>query len=829
MPRKWLGAKQHGLTLVLLALASMPGPVVAQQPTPAQAEQLLQQRPELVLELRRRMAASGLTPAQIRSRLEAEGYPPTLLDAYMVGADTVGVPAPSNTILDVVGLLGIAEPADIDSLRVLTDSAQLVADSLRADSLAHAPEELQIFGLDVFRRSGTEFDPILAGPVDENYRLGAGDVLVLILTGDVELAHSLEVTREGFVVIPQVGQVYVANLTMGELEDQLYARLGRVYSGVRRGRGATTQFQVTVAKIRTIQVFVVGEVARPGSYQMAGTGTVLTALYAAGGPTENGSFRNIEVRRGGNLASTLDGYAYLLRGITTHDIRLESGDVVFVPPRAMPVTVTGKVVRPAIYEFRQGETLRDAIAAAGGFTFDASVRSVQIHRTLPPAARGPAGAERTVIDVPSDQVARDTSQSFALAPGDSVVVFSVPDRRRGYVTVTGGVWTEGPVGFTAGMRLSDAIRLAGGPKPDVYLGQILVTRLTSDSSRVQLRSAFRDSTGAVIDDLVLQDEDEITVFGRTAFRPERFVTIGGAVREPGEVPYRDGMTLRDAVLLAQGLTEDAYLGEAEIGHIPTDRSGGALATTVRVPLDSTYLVERGPDGAYLGPPGIPAPAGGAPEVVLRPYDNISILHQPEWDLPRTVAIYGQVRFPGRYALRNREERLVDLIERAGGLTGGAYPAGVAFHRSLNKQGRIGIDLPKALRNRKFRDNLILATGDSVFIPEYSPVIEVAGAVNAPVAVAYNPGKNTDYYVSAAGGFRRDADKNRTYVVQPSGQHESVKGRFFFADDKPKPLAGARVVVPAKDPNATGTDLGRVFTPIAQVLASLVTLVVLVTR
>jgi protein involved in polysaccharide export with SLBB domain len=155
--------------------------------------------------------------------------------------------------------------------------------------------------------------------------------------------------------------------------------------------------------------------------------------------------------------------------------------------------------------------------------------------------------------------------------------------------------------------------------------------------------------------------------------------------------------------------------------------------------------------------------------------------------------------------------------------------GVAFHRTLNNQGRIGIDLPKALRNPDFRDNLILAAGDSVFIPEYNPVVEVAGAVNAPVAVAYNPGKNTDYYVDAAGGFRRDADKNRTYVVQPSGQHESVKGRFFFADTKPKPLGGARLIVPTKDPSATGTNIGQILAPIAQVLAGVVTVIVVATR
>ncbi len=816
------------LCLLWAAVGPLPGPAWGQQPTAEEAQQLLEERPDLVAEVRRRLAGSGLTPSQIRSRLEAAGYPATLLDAYMLGADTAAAPTPDKSLLDVVGLLGILPPGDLDSLIVLTDSAQAVADSLRADSLARVPPELEIFGLDVFRRAGTQFDPALAGPVDANYRLGPGDVLVLILTGDVELAHSLEVTREGFVVIPQVGQLYVANLTMSQLEDQLFARLGRVYSGVRRGRGATTQFQVTVARLRTIQVYVVGEVARPGSYQMSGAGTVLTALYAAGGPTENGSFRGVEVRRGGELISALDVYAYLLRGINAHDVRLESGDVVFVPVRETHVTVTGQVTRPAIYEFRDGETLRDLIAAAGGFRFDASRRRVQIHRILPPQARGPAGEERTVIDLPEAQFVDALGPAFPLVAGDSVVVFSIGDRRRGFVTVTGNVWIEGPVGYVPGMQLSEAIGLAGGPKPDVYLGQVLVSRLLSDSSRVQLRSAFRDSTGAVTSDIALLDGDEIVVFGRTAFRPERYVTVNGAVRQPGELPFRDGMTIRDAVLLAGGVTEDAYLVEAEIGRIPENRGQGALATTIRVPLDSTYLVERGPDGVYMGPPGVPAPASGAADVPLRPYDNILILQQPDWEIPRTAAIYGQVRFPGRYALRQRDERLLDLLERAGGVTAVAYATGVEFYRAFNNQGRIGIDLPKTLRDPKFRDNLVLLAGDSVYIPEYNPVVEVQGAVNAPVAVAFSPGKNTDYYIRAAGGFRRDADEGRTYVIQPNGKHESVKRRFLLADGKPKPLAGAQLVVPTKDP-ADKPDVARIFSAIAQILASTVAIIVVATR
>ena len=377
-----------------------------------------------------------------------------------------------------------------------------------------------MFGLALFRRTTTVFQPPSNGPVDPDYRLGPGDGLVLILSGDVELAHELTLTREGFIAIPQVGQLYVANLTLGQLEDLLYARLGRVYSGVRRSPAATTRFTVTVSRLRSVQVFVTGDVARPGSYQISALGTALTALYAAGGPTDNGSFRRVEIRRAGRLVDTLDLYDYLLRGENSHDPRLETGDVVFVPVRGTQVKVTGEVVRPAIYELKAEETLRDLLQAAGGFEAAALRRRVQIDRILPPAQRLPGGRDRVVLDLASDQFIDGFGPPFPMAPGDSVSVFAVAERRRNQVEVKGNVWTPGTLGYTPGMKLGDAIRLAGGPKPDVYLEQILVSRLRPDSTRIQLRSRLADSTGAVADDLPLQEDDEIRVFSRSEFRPD---------------------------------------------------------------------------------------------------------------------------------------------------------------------------------------------------------------------------------------------------------------------------------------------------------------------
>src|SRR5919112_1161714 len=313
--RAWLALAVIFLALSSAASAQIPGSG-QQLPSPDQAQDILRNQPQLIDQLRQRIQQSGLTPDQVRSRLRSAGYPDNLLDSYVQGADTTA-PAPYGPrTLEAVRALGVLSDQEADSLRladsvnvtsdslraVLDSIAMVRTDSLRADSLADTLSVLRgglkVFGIETFRRATTRFQAAQAGPVDENYRLGPGDVMVLILTGDVERSHTLEVTREGFVVIPQVGQVYVANLTLSEIQSQLAGRLARVYSGVRRDGSGSTRFQLSLAKLRNIQVYVAGDVVRPGAYQISSAGTVLTALYAAGGPTDNGSFRRVEIRRG---------------------------------------------------------------------------------------------------------------------------------------------------------------------------------------------------------------------------------------------------------------------------------------------------------------------------------------------------------------------------------------------------------------------------------------------------------------------------------------------------------------------------------------------------
>jgi polysaccharide export outer membrane protein len=849
-----------------------------QRPTPDQARILLQTRPDLVRLLQQRLAESGMSRDQIRARLRAEGYPEDLLDGYLPGS--TGTPgALGQTEYAAVEKLGIADDATLDSLRLameqppapprppLTPSRCSAARMLgarpapgaqpgasaerrpwydeRLRDTTHArpatepfpaegmdADSLCVFGADLFASQTSQFDPNAAGPVDPSYRLGPGDGLVLVLTGDVEAAYNLTVTRQGFIVVPQVGEINVANLTLGQLEDVLYSRLGRVYSGVRRG-GGSTHFSISPSRLRTNQVYVVGDVAVPGSYRVSAAGTALTALYAAGGPTDIGTMRRVEIRRAGRTVDTLDVYDYLLRGDASHDPRLENGDVVFVGVRGPHVRVEGEVLRPAIYETRPGETLADVIGAAGGFRAEANRGRVQIERIVAPAQRLGPGRSRATIDIAAADLGAVGGVAMTMEDGDIVRVFPVADYVRHRVTVRGNVWTPGRVGFQPGMKLSDAIRLAGGLKPDTYLGRILVSRVREDSTHVQLRASLADTTGTVIGDFPLTDNDDIRIFAATEFRPTRYVTVLGAVRRSGRYPYRDGMTMRDLVLLAGGLEEKASLEAAEIARLPLDHSGGKLARTIRVPLDSTYVFDRREAGNVMLA-GTSSESGGAAtnhtaaagDVPLEPYDNVLILEQPEWERQRTVTIVGEVRSPGTYSLTTKGDRLRDIIERAGGLTAEGNADGVVFVR--DGVGRIGVDLPQVLRNGRARDNLLLKDRDSVYIPAYTGTVMVTGAVNAPLAVAFVPGADIDHYIAAAGGLASNANLKYAYVTQPNGKVETRKQRVFWPDGKPEPRPGSQVTVPAKGPNDR-RDVTAYLTAAVQVLGSLVAITAILAR
>ncbi|QJR38002.1 SLBB domain-containing protein [Gemmatimonas groenlandica] len=826
--------------LLVLAASIMAGadvePVHAQSlpaniPTPAQAQDLVQNRPELVAQLRQRIQASGLSADQLRARLRAAGYPESLLEQVMGGATPGASSPPSDSLINAVRALGIVDSTDAAALRRILLGGTRTGAAVAAGTVApipssserpngdaarlgtsYAPDGTTLFGYALFSQPTTVFDANAGGPVDASYKLGAGDQLVLILSGDVEAAYTLDVTREGFIVIPVVGTVPVANLTLGDLDVLLRSRLQRVYSGI----GSSTRFSVSVARLRSNQVFVVGDVQQPGSYRISSAGTALTALYAAGGPSERGSLRQVEIRRRGKPSQRFDVYEYLLRGDASGDVRLENGDVLFVPTHGARVRVSGGVLRPATYELRANESLDDLVATAGGFTDDASRRRIRIQRIVPPTQRTAEGSDRIVLDVSLPDAAKGASAvRIPIEAGDVVEVPRVSNRVRGRITITGNVWQPGSQGIDKASTLNDAIRQAGGLKSDTYLGRVIISRLRADSTREQIRATLR-TDGTTTTPMSLQEDDEISVFSLTEFRAPRYVALSGAVRNPGQYPYRDGMTMRDLLLQAGGLLPSASLKDAEIARLPETRLQGQLAITFRVPLDSSYVLDS------------PAAATPNGETRLAPYDNVLVLRQPDWQMQSTVTLTGEVQFPGRYALTSKTERLSDVIARAGGLTASAYSAGVAFFRGENAVGRVGVDLPSVLQNPKDRDNLLLIDGDSVHVPRYNALVLISGAVNSAVALPYEPGAPLSSYIRAAGGTTRNADVKRAYVVQANGKVETNHRYFVVIATHPKPRPGSRIIVPSRDPSDK-RDVMQFLGTMTQVIGSLVTLAVVLSR
>lgn len=800
--------KKIFLLLAAALLAASPARLDAQAPTGEQ--------------IRARIQASGMSPEQIRQRLQSAGYSASMLDAYLGGGNGPA-PEPSQDVLTALAALSADSVAASGVARIAVDTASQTAPRARDDGRA---DGMSIFGLDVFRGRSTQFQPLLAGPVPESYRLGAGDLLVLVLSGDVEIVHNLEVTRDGFILIPQVGQLYVGSLSMAQVKTMLRQRLGASYSGIRTG---STQFDVTLARLRTNQVYVIGEVVQPGAYQLASVATVLNALYAAGGPTERGGMRAVRVERQGKTVATFDLYDYLLKGNTTADVTLEMGDVVFVPVHGVRAAVTGAVVRPASYELAPGQTLRDLVAAAGGFTPEAALRRISISRIVPPAQRGAGGPERIVLDVPVEQVLNGEAPAVEIEPGDEVRVFEVPSARRALVRLQGAVYHPGTYGWKPGLRISELVSLAGGVTPAVYAEIAHIDRLNvADSTRYILRVPVpADSTMPWVNDVAIEEFDIVTVYGREVLRQERDVRINGVVGEPGTYAYSEGMTVRDLILLAGGLRDGAYLDSVEIGRLPTDRSSGQLAVTFRMPLDSTYLTE--PSGtSYRYLPGPPGRANGAPEIKLEPFDRVTILRQPDFELQRMVEIRGEVEFPATYALRTRAERLSDLVKRAGGVKETAYIAGARLVREEDNAGAVNIDLEAAIRNPGGREDLILRPGDQITVPEYNAVVRVQGAVVAPVSVQYRPGMGMDYYIANAGGYARNADKGRASVRYANGSGDITRRRLLLFKSTPDVGPGAVITVPVK-PDAEPFNTTQFMVSLAQVVASAATIIVVLTR
>ncbi len=788
-----------------------------------------------------RLRQSGMTRAQARARLQQLGYDPSLADQYYDALESGGEPpkgAVSKDFLSALrrmGIAGRAGPTNVGGVTADTMTADtLTADTLVASDSAKAAKrgELQVFGRSLFDRRTNQFAPVVNGPVDPSYRLGPGDELSLILTGDVEQAYDLQVTREGYIVIPDVGQLMVNGLTMDQLDDLLYTRLGRVYSGVRRGGGATTHFQASLGRVRSIQVYMVGEVTHPGAYQVSGLSTVFDALYRSGGPSPRGSFRRIEVRRGGTVVRHVDLYSYLLHGDSRDDVRLEQGDIIFVPVADRMVSLEGAVRRPAIYELAPDETLADAITYAGGLEANAVARRIQVDRVLPPDKRRP-GVDRVLMDVDVAQAAASGAAGVPLQDADIVHVFAVSDERRHRVVVTGGVNRPGIFEWSPGTTLWQVIDRAQGLSERAYTPRAQIYRLNpEDGSRRLIRTPLlADTAGKPLSDVALSDRDSVVIFDVSRLTTPAFVTIDGFVKKPGTYALADGMTLEDLVLAAGGFTRGAELAEAEVARYPaTAHRTDTTAIVVRVPFASTVRKES-PGGARESrqaadleiAPGVPAWVPEASDFTLHDGDRVFVRKAPGYELARQIRVTGEVLTPGTYVLRDRAETVSELVRRAGGLT----PQGYAPGFQLFRRGQpLPIDLARALKEPHSRYDVALEPNDSLNVPAYDPTVSVTGDVAFESRVLYRPGQGLGYYIAQAGGYGDKADKGRTSVAYANGERATVK-HFLWVHESPSIRPGSTIFVPANPPGQGGINWDSFLSKTLAVMSTMATVLIAV--
>ena len=744
------------------------------------------------------------------------------------------------------------------------------------------------FGSEIFRRQQTEFAPLQNIPTPETYTLGPGDELSIYIWGDQTNTYNLPVTQDGTVMIENMGPVYVAGLTMKEANEVLTDRLRQLYSGfATNGEEQTTFARVSINRLRTIQVSVVGEAVNPGDYAVPSFSTVFNALYRAGGPDENGSYRQIRLIRNNQLHAELDLYHYLTRGLQEGNVQLRDGDVIQIPTFLNRVEVMGETKRNDLFfEVINGETLTDLIQYAGGFSEKAYTRQIKVHRNT--------STDRKIITVSGSDL-----DETVIKNGDSIHIDVILERFSNRVSIAGAVWRSGEFERTPGMTVKDLIEEADGVRPDAFMQRGLINRMNDDYSFTQISfdvAGIMDNDGS--ETVILQPEDHVIIRSIHEVTEEQSVTIEGAVNDGGSFYYRSGMTLEDLILKSKGFLDSASEGRIEISRrimgdaVPDTRSNRS-AEIFSFGVDRNLSVQDG-NASFQ----------------LQPFDRVFVHRKPDFREQQTVTIEGEVMYPGTYTIESRDERISDIIQRAGGLTSEAYLSGARLLREITSidrpkvdldfleiddedelgfgaaaeqereeqereersaetaennqedsresiglrraeqnrsdsldvdeesmqaeeveevQRRIGIDLEQIMRNRGSAEDLFVREGDVIRIPEALQTVGVVGAVMQPVEVRYQPGKNLNYYINRAGGYAENARSKRGYVVYANGDVDRKK-RYLFGLIKNNPPIepGAQIIIPPKEEQQK-LSTGEIISISASVVSMTTTLLIAIDR
>ena len=657
----------------------------------------------------------------------------------------------------------------------------------------------RVFGYDFFQNPKISFAPTINVPTPESYIINTGDELLVEVWGAAESSTTQKVDNQGNIILPMAGKVHVGGLNFVEAKARINTALRKIYAGISAPEGSYAKVYtgVSIANIRTVKVNIIGEVEAPGTYSLSALSTVINALYASGGPTENGSFRNIQVVRGGKTIAHLDIYNFLLKGSQEGNINLNDQDVIIVPPYKNQVEVIGFVKREGIYEVKEGEKLSSLVDYFGGFKSNAYKDIMVVERIV--------GAKREVKEVPFSDAGK-----FAMQGGDKLLVHKLSDIYHNRISITGAVYQPGNYAYSEGMTVLDLIDKAAGVREEAYLNRAILFRSIDRVDKQSLNFSLKDLLEEK-QTIALQPNDSLHIYGRDSLIAKPMVRIEGAVRKPQKFAYAKGLYPADLIIMAGGFIEGADQTQVQVARQLNDANFKTISKVYTVSLSKE----------------------GGDSIALEPNDIVTVRYEKGYVPQQVVKIEGEVSFPGFYAILSKEERISSLIERSGGLAPYAYVEGATLVRKKDKnekddkaqekqlkklkktdkdltlietkeeektpeasEYRVGINLKKIMENKNSYQDLVLKDGDVLIIPSEKQTVEVKGLVLAPSLVRYEKGKSTRSYINSAGGFSDNAQKKSVYVVYANGD---VKGtsHFLFFRSYPKVAPGALVIVPEK--------------------------------
>jgi len=645
----------------------------------------------------------------------------------------------------------------------------------------------KVFGRDIFNNEELSFEPSMNIATPQNYVLGPGDAVYVDIYGASQKTIESTVSPDGTITIEDFGPVQLGGLTVSQANARLKQTLGARYK--------SSRVKLTVGQTRTITVQVMGEVKTPGSYTVSAFATVFHALYMAGGISDIGTLRDIKVFRRGKQITSVDIYDYILNGKQTGNIRLADQDVIVVGSYDCLVNISGKVKRPMFYEMKSTESVGTLLKYAGGFTGDAYKKSVRVMRKT--------GRDRSVFNIEEFDMS-----TFHVADGDSVSVDSILDRYSNTVEVKGAVFRPGLYQLSNSINsVKSLIEHAEGLTEDAFVNRAVMHRMKEDRTLKIISIDVKGIFAGTTPDVPLQENDVLFIPTKQESQTERTVTIHGEVQYPGIYKYADNETLEDFVLQAGGLKETASTVKVDVARRVSNPK--ALTTDSVIAKNYSFALK---DGFVVD---------GEQGFTLMPFDEVYVRKSPGYNTQQNVSIEGQVMFAGTYTLSSKNERLSDLIKKAGGVNDMAYIPGARLERRMTYEERlrmqtllkitnsqngkdsvdvkkldlgdtyyVGIELDKAMENPGGDADLVLREGDRIIVPEYNGTVKISGDVMFPNTVAYEKGKRASYYIDQAGGWGDRAKKKNTYIIYMNGTVAKV-------GHNAKIRPGCEIVVPSK--------------------------------